>query len=279
MLTRRLALAGSGAAIYAASSIADAHKRDVSAAAVTDSCQGALPLLVDTGFAVVSGCIPTCVLQSCQSTDAFHSMPTSAGDVQTDTWRLSALGRFHRVKFSAADTTVFEQLEPIFMPLVEAFFREDGRQGGKVYRSELQLLNATPKHSQKQSWHADNVARGITIIVPLVDFTVENGATQILPGSHRLASCWTSLVDGGPRVLTLRAGSIAAYDARLYHRGLGNTTGSSRPALVFRYDREETPPPGVGMLMSIAHVATAKALHASTGAGAALREALFGRAS
>ena len=108
------------------------------------------------------------MLGACRLTDAFRTMPTSAGDIQTETWRLSALGRFHRVQFSAADAATFEQLEPIFMPLVEAFFHADESRAGRVYRSELQLLTATPTHSQDQSWHADNVARGITIVVPLV---------------------------------------------------------------------------------------------------------------
>jgi ectoine hydroxylase-related dioxygenase (phytanoyl-CoA dioxygenase family) len=38
--------------------------------------------------------------------------------------------------------------------------------------------------SGSQAWHADNLSRGLTIIVPLVDFTIENGATQLIVGSH-----------------------------------------------------------------------------------------------
>ena len=180
-----------------------------------------------------------------------------------------------------------------------------------IYRSkQLQLLTATPTHSQSQSWHADNgspkSAAGITNTLEIddhqmcraasshtspssnpqdnvgpsrsqiVDFSIENGATQILPGSHRLLASFFRLLADGPRVITPRAGSIAVYDARLYHRGLGNATASSRPALVFRYDFEETPPPGVGIAGSVANIGLAKVLHAGTGAGAALREALFG---
>ena len=251
-----------------------------------NSCAEAMPQLADAGYAIIQDCVPQSVLCSCEATQAFRGMPKSAAERQSEHWKLTALGRFHRVHFCESDQRTFEQLEPIFEPIVEAFFREQTGLGSKpdggssverkIYRSELQLLTATPTHSQSQSWHADNVARGITIIVPLVDFSIENGATQILPGSHRLLASFFRLLADGPRVITPRAGSIAVYDARLYHRGLGNATASSRPALVFRYDFEETPPPGVGIAGSVANIGLAKVLHAGTGAGAALREALFG---
>ena len=42
-----------------------------------------------------------------------------------------------------------------------------------------QILNAVPG-SVSQTWHSDNRSRGLTIIIPLVDFTVDNGPTQVL---------------------------------------------------------------------------------------------------
>lgn len=38
--------------------------------------------------------------------------------------------------------------------------------------------------STNQTWHADNTSRGLSIIIPLVDFTAANGGTQLLVGSH-----------------------------------------------------------------------------------------------
>ena len=45
-------------------------------------------------------------------------------------------------------------------------------------------------------------------------------------------------------------------------------------ALVFRYDFEATPPPGVGLLGSVAHTSLARALHVASSCGLAMREAV-----
>ena len=103
--------------------------------------------------------------------------------------------------------------------------------------------------------------------MPLVDFSVDNGATQVLPASHTLRanaaklSGLRHLLCEGATVATPRVGSVLVYDARLYHRGMGNVTTDGRPALVFRYDLAETPPPGVGMLGAIWQAIVATTLH------------------
>jgi hypothetical protein len=56
--------------------------------------------------------------------------------------------------------------------------------------------------------------------------------------------------------------------------GAGNSTAAGRPALVFRYDCEATPPPGVGLLGSVAHTSLARALHVASSCGLAMREAV-----
>lgn len=117
-------------------------------------------------------------------------------------------------------------------------------------RPFAQILNAVPG-SASQTWHADNRTRGLTIIVPLVDFTADNGATQVLPCSHTKA--WPLVAQSGARVVQAPVGGIAAFDSRTFHRGLGNESHEGRPALIFCYDREWSPPPGVGVYGSIAN--------------------------
>jgi hypothetical protein len=147
-------------------------------------------------------------------------------------------------------------------------------------------MTAVP-NGDGQKWHSDNRARGLTIIVPLVDFTAANGATQVLVGSHN--STWNLVAQQGAQVVEASTGSLAAYDSRTYHRGLGNRTKEGRvgrcdsnphrswiqastpcltspvwspqPALIFCYDRKETPPPGCGMLESRAHATLAGLLN------------------
>ena len=124
-----------------------------------------------------------------------------------------------------------------------------------------------PVSSLDQAWHKDNQRRGLTIIVPLVDFTPENGPTQVkhegmntdfiscsskMPALHLtqvLVSShdkdWRSVAQaGGAKVVLAPVGAIAAYDSRTFHRGLGNRSKSGRPAIILCYDRIETPPPG-----------------------------------
>lgn len=125
----------------------------------------------------------------------------------------------------------------------------------------LQLLTAVPQ-SSNQMWHSDNQSRGLTVIVPLVDFTLHNGATQVLARSHQSLRC----LGEGAQVLIAPRGGIAAYDARVFHRGLGNTTDCSRPALVYRYDDVRTPPPGVGIAGALWNAAAATAAHLVTAA-------------
>jgi ectoine hydroxylase-related dioxygenase (phytanoyl-CoA dioxygenase family) len=110
-----------------------------------------------------------------------------------------------------------------------------------------------------QAWHFDNQSRGLTIIVPLVDFTAENGSTQVLVGSHTKA--WSLVVAQGARVVEAPVGAVAAYDSRTLHRGLGNATDDGRPAVIFCYDRTTSPPPGCGPYGSLANAYLAGALN------------------
>ena len=193
---------------------------------------------------------------------------------QDETWRLSAYGRYHCLEnhLGEDDIRLLEQIEQQIYPLVQGFFQQqdiddENNEGGSdksttttntttstsnkvmdgIYRSELQLMTAVPG-SGNQSWHKGNRARGLSIIVPLVDFTTENGCTQLLLGSHN--NKWP-LGQGGARVVQAPAGSVVAYDSRTIHRGLGNETSVGRPALIFCYDRVETPPPGCGTVGSV----------------------------
>ena len=124
------------------------------------------------------GGVCLCARRAARALQADGGVPGHAAE-----WRQSAYGRFHRVDFADDDVHAFEELEVAFAPLVERFFR-DGERGSRVYRSELQLLTATPTHcdavNREQTWHADNQARGLTIIIPLIDFCAANGATQLL---------------------------------------------------------------------------------------------------
>ena len=68
----------------------------------------------------------------------------------------------------------------------------------------------------------------------LCDFTEANGATRLVPGSHR----WTD--DRRPREdeavpATMLAGSVLVYLGGLWHGGGANTTDRPRPGLLLEY--------------------------------------------
>jgi ectoine hydroxylase-related dioxygenase (phytanoyl-CoA dioxygenase family) len=98
-----------------------------------------------------------------------------------------------------------------------------------------------------QALHADDVPiaagdpyRVATAIVPLVDFTERNGATRVVPGSHRDPVRDASPEAGRPhpreRLVTARAGSAIVFNGHLWHSGTKNASDERRDALqlVFR---------------------------------------------
>jgi hypothetical protein len=125
----------------------------------------------------------------------------------------------------------------------------------KVYLSTIQIVLSKPG-SLEQIWHADNKARGITLIIPLVDIHSDDvGTTELLSGTHDLALSGHRLVKP-----LFSLGEGLWMDSRMIHRGAANRSHESdlpvdRPILVIRFDREETPPPGMGWLgASLVHL-------------------------
>jgi len=278
LLQKRLALATTAAATaWFASRELERQRRPLSGRSAPTVLE-ALPNLRASGVCVVDGVVDRGLVSAIKGTALFENMPMSSrpqrstsrqerfesrrNGVEAAEWRVSSAGRYHRREdtWSADDLEVIERVERLLWPMVEAFFDDDDdeHRAQGIYRSELQMLNAVPG-SQSQTWHSDNRSRGLTIIVPLVDFTADNGPTQVLVGSYDQS--WTMVAQEGARVMTTPVGGIAAFDSRTYHRGLGNQTDEPRPALIFCYDRPDSPPPGVSSLGSLAHATLAAGLN------------------
>ena len=62
----------------------------------------------------------------------------------------------------------------------------------------------------------------VNTLLALDPFTAENGATEVVPGSHR----WAGRTESNPSTVTVEmaAGSLLLWDGALLHRGGGNTT-------------------------------------------------------
>ena len=167
--------------------------------------------------------------------------------------------------------TAMDAVSARFVPLADAFFEGRGEDcdGRSYYLSQLQLLDVEPG-CDAQFLHRDNVAPGLTLIVPLVPvLSGARGPTELLPRSHAAVSgaLQAARRHGGAAQALCAAGDVVAFDSRVLHRGgavarVGNdqpvagdptdealwaAAQAHRPALVFRWDAPCTPPPGVGV--------------------------------
>ena len=104
----------------------------------------------------------------------------------------------------------------------------------------------------EQSLHSDDLplgragdCHGVTAIVALCEFTPDNGATAIVPGSHRRPDLQRQAGRKGQRgpgwleeqLLTGAAGTAFVFSAHLLHRGTRNRTDQARPALQAQWRR------------------------------------------
>jgi ectoine hydroxylase-related dioxygenase (phytanoyl-CoA dioxygenase family) len=69
----------------------------------------------------------------------------------------------------------------------------------------------------------------ITVLIPLVDISDENGPTEIIVGSHRGVNTGKKLSVCG------KAGSAIILDGRILHRGLANLSDNTRHMLYIVY--------------------------------------------
>src|SRR5262249_17121641 len=115
----------------------------------------------------------------------------------------------------------------------------------KCNLSNINGLTMTPG-GQTQALHLDapESTPGNCIYINalhcLDDFTKENGATRVVPGSHQ--KIWhkqnlTPELENQPFYLTAKAGSVIAYNGALLHAGSSNGTDKPRRALHFFYHR------------------------------------------
>jgi ectoine hydroxylase-related dioxygenase (phytanoyl-CoA dioxygenase family) len=126
--------------------------------------------------------------------------------------------------------------------------------GPQIKLSSLNARSADPNGEVPQPLHVDMAAipdeRGNWVcnaVWMLDDFTAENGATRVIPGSHRWGrrpqDVLGDLQAPHPQeVLVLgRAGSIAVMNAHAWHGGTANRTAAPRLAMHAFYCRRDKP--------------------------------------
>lgn len=76
-----------------------------------------------------------------------------------------------------------------------------------------------------------------TVLIPInVPFTLENGTTEFLAGSHRLAA--KDFKDCIPKQFEVPLGSALIFNGKINHRGKANGSEKERPALYLVYHKK-----------------------------------------
>jgi hypothetical protein len=117
--------------------------------------------------------------------------------------------------------------------------------------SSLNARSVNPHNRASQPLHVDAGAVAdqfgywvCNTIWMLDDFTAENGATRVIPGSHT----WRRLPDpdvtesvAGEALVTGTAGTVVVMNTHMWHGGTANRTGRCRRALHAFYTRNDKP--------------------------------------
>jgi ectoine hydroxylase-related dioxygenase (phytanoyl-CoA dioxygenase family) len=126
--------------------------------------------------------------------------------------------------------------------------------GPEIKLSSLNARSADPHSDEGQPLHVDMAAipdeKGYWVcntVWMLDDFTPENGATRMIPGSHTWKSRPQDVLEDpmAPHpqevLLTGRAGGIAVMNAHMWHGGTANRTSAPRLAMHAFYCRRDKP--------------------------------------
>ena len=133
---------------------------------------------------------------------------------------------------------------PEVLNLLDSVLKEGSYQESEPYYLYNTSARCPLKGHPGQQLHIDSNLPGINycivanVLWALDDFTVENGATRVVPGSHKwqiFAS--EGLVHPDEVRVTVRKGSAIIFNANLWHGGAENTTEESRWAVALGYAR------------------------------------------
>ena len=120
----------------------------------------------------------------------------------------------------------------------EQALHADGPHVADAWAREASKLNGETKTAA----HGQHPCHCLTVFLPLVDLTAENGATKYLPGTQHsviataaleaeASEAGSSSGAGAAACLELRAGDAVIFDYRLFHAGGANKSRCRRPIL------------------------------------------------
>jgi hypothetical protein len=145
----------------------------------------------------------------------------------------------HLSNLVAADPAYLRLIDhPAVLPVVEALVGPDLILGSLNSRI---LRPGDPAQELHGDVEAPVRREGRPLMVNTVwmldDFTAENGATRVVPGSHRMPQPWPPAERAVPHVVqaTGTAGSVIVFDGRTWHGGGANRTERDRHGVFGHY--------------------------------------------
>jgi ectoine hydroxylase-related dioxygenase (phytanoyl-CoA dioxygenase family) len=145
-----------------------------------------------------------------------------------------------RVYSLAAKGTVFQKLaeHPRIVALLDRVLLPN------CLLSTLQSIRLHPGENA-QEWHTDDAfylvprprtsTLGVSVIWAIEDFTEQNGATQVIPGSHRWGDEHPDQRAHEVVSAVMPAGSAILFDGATWHRGGENRSAGTRLAISPQY--------------------------------------------
>jgi ectoine hydroxylase-related dioxygenase (phytanoyl-CoA dioxygenase family) len=197
--------------------------------AVSDSIQAHLERIKTSGFTVLEKLIPSDLINAVKSELEPYLRGELMGRNGFESERVYAL-------LAKAPSVANLVEHPEIVSLLDQLLAQ-------TYLLSANLAIKVNPGETPQPFHADHASlpdsdrtntNGISVIWALDDFTDDNGATEIIPGSHR----WTTEMPGEHSEIVkvlMPAGSAVLFHGSLYHRGGANHSANSRLAITPQY--------------------------------------------
>lgn len=105
-------------------------------------------------------------------------------------------------------------------------------------RSDVQIYEHGLRFHRDVRTFTSDFPLTLNMLVMIDDFTLENGATKVLPGSHHFKDRPSDdYLEKNCVRATGKAGTILMFDSNLWHSAAPNSTGKSRRALTPMFSR------------------------------------------